>query len=214
MFEGAQGAMLDIDHGTYPFVTSSNTQAANAAIGSGFGAARRSYVLGITKAYTTRVGSGPFPTEDTGENGERLAKRGHEFGTVTGRPRRCGWFDAPLVRQTVQTSGIDSLAITKLDVLDGFDVLPICVAYDFHGSKMTYLPSNAANQVAIKPIYETMPGWSGSTKGAQYMDSLPPEARRYIHRLEELVGVSASLISTSPEREDMIVQSDPFVHRP
>ena len=204
MFEGAQGTMLDIDHGTYPFVTSSNTQAANAAIGSGFGSARHSHILGITKAYTTRVGSGPFPTEDMGADGAQLAKRGHEFGTVTGRPRRCGWFDAPLVRQTTLIGGVDSLALTKLDVLDGFETLKICVGYTLRGEQLSYLPSNASDQAAVEPIYEEMPGWSGSTEGAQNMSDLPPEAKAYVERLEELVGLPASLISTSPKREDTI----------
>lgn len=210
MFEGAQGTMLDIDHGTYPFVTSSNTQAANAAIGSGYGAARHSHILGITKAYTTRVGAGPFPTEDQGPDGARLAERGHEFGTVTGRPRRCGWFDAPLVRQTTKVGGVDSLALTKLDVLDGFETLKICVGYDLRGQRIDFLPSNAADQEAVVPIYEEISGWSGSTEGAQKIEDLPPQAQAYVERLESLVGLPATLISTSPKREDTIERQDPF----
>lgn len=210
LFEGAQGAMLDVDHGTYPFVTSSNTHGANAAIGAGFGGATNSHTLGITKAYTTRVGSGPFPTEDFGDDGARMAKRGHEFGTVTGRPRRCGWFDAPMVRQTAKIMGIDSMALTKLDVLDGFETLKICIGYDLKGQRLDDFPTQPLMQEKITPIYETMPGWQGTTAGAQSMDALPPEALAYIERLEALVGIPATVISTSPKREDTILREDPF----
>ena len=211
LFEGAQGAMLDIDHGTYPFVTSSNTHSANAAIGAGFGNARKAHVLGITKAYTTRVGSGPFPTEDFGDEGRHMADLGHEFGTVTGRPRRCGWFDAPMVRQTAKIMGIDAMALTKLDVLDGLKTLRICIGYDLDGERLTEFPSNPADQARLKPVYETLPGWAGTTAGAQTLDALPPEALAYIERLETLVGIPATLISTSPKREDTILRSDPFM---
>ena len=211
LFEGAQGAMLDIDHGTYPFVTSSNTHGANAAIGSGFGGAKKAHTLGITKAYTTRVGSGPFPTEGFGEEAKRMAKRGHEFGTVTGRPRRCGWFDAPMVRQTVQIVGIDAMALTKLDVLDGFKTLKICVGYKLDGTKLDYFPNNPKAQEKLQPIYETLPGWEGTTAGVQIMEALPPEALSYVRRLEELVGIPATIISTSPKREDTILRADPFL---
>jgi len=210
LFEGAQGAMLDIDHGTYPFVTSSNTQASNAALGSGFGAARHSHILGIVKAYTTRVGSGPFPTENDEEPGQRMAKVGHEFGVVTGRPRRCGWFDAVMVRQTVQIGGFDSMALTKLDVLDGFETLRICTGYELNGEKLDHFPSDAPSQAAVTPIYEDMPGWSVTTAGATQMEALPPEAKDYVERLEDLVGIPASLISTSPKREDTILRQNPF----
>lgn len=210
LFEGAQGAMLDVDHGTYPFVTSSNTHAANAAIGTGFGAAAKAHVLGITKAYTTRVGSGPFPTELFDEDGSHMATRGHEFGTVTGRPRRCGWFDAVMVRQTVQTFGIDSMALTKLDVLDGLKTLKICTAYELRGQRLDHLPANAEDQARITPIFEDMPGWDDTTAGAQTLDALPPAARAYVQRLEELVGIPATLISTSPKREDTIRLVNPF----
>ena len=214
LFEGAQGAMLDIDHGTYPFVTSSNTQAGNAALGSGFGAARHAHILGITKAYTTRVGSGPFPTEDQGPAGVRLAERGHEFGTVTGRPRRCGWFDAVMVRQTAQIGGFDSMALTKLDVLDGFETLKICTGYTLKGQQLDYFPANAADQDGITPLYETLPGWQETTANCQSMADLPPAAKAYIERLETLVGIPASLISTSPRREDTILCADPFALKP
>lgn len=210
LFEGAQGAMLDIDHGTYPFVTSSNTQAGNATLGSGFGAARHAHILGIVKAYTTRVGSGPFPTEDEGPEGQRMAERGHEFGTVTGRPRRCGWFDAVMVRQTVQIGGFDSMALTKLDVLDGFETLRICTGYELNGQALDHFPSDAPSQAAVVPIYEDMPGWSETTAGATQMDELPAEAKAYVERLEALVGIPASLISTSPKREDTILRQNPF----
>ena len=210
LFEGAQGAMLDVDHGTYPFVTSSNTHGANAAIGAGFGGASKAHTLGITKAYTTRVGSGPFPTEDFGDDGARMAKRGHEFGTVTGRPRRCGWFDAPMVRQTAKIMGIDAMALTKLDVLDGFKTLKICVGYTLDGKRLDDFPTQPLLQEEITPIYETMPGWLGTTAGTQSMDDLPPEALAYIERLETLVGIPATVISTSPKREDTILRADPF----
>ena len=210
LFEGAQGAMLDVDHGTYPFVTSSNTHAANAATGSGLGAATQAHVLGITKAYTTRVGSGPFPTELFDEDGAHMASRGHEFGTVTGRPRRCGWFDAVMVRQTILTCGINAMALMKLDVLDGLKTLRICVAYDLDGQRLDHFPTNPSDQARVTPIYEDMPGWSDTTVGAQSLDSLPAEALAYVQRLEELVGIPASLISTSPKREDTILRSDPF----
>ena len=210
MFEGAQGAMLDIDHGTYPFVTSSNTQAGNAGLGSGFGAARQAHILGITKAYTTRVGAGPFPTEDAGPEGTKMGERGREFGVVTGRKRRCGWFDAPMVRQVVQIGDVQSLALTKLDVLDGFKTLKICVAYELRGQRLDHFPANQKDQAAVTPIYETLPGWTQTTKGAQSMDQLPCAAKAYVERLETLVGVPASIISTSPEREDSILRLDPF----
>lgn len=210
LFEGAQGALLDIDHGTYPFVTSSNTHAANAALGSGYGDARRAHVLGITKAYTTRVGSGPFPTEDFNAEGNLLASRGREFGTVTGRPRRCGWFDACLVRQTVKTSGIDSLALTKLDVLDAFEKLHICTGYTLNGQTINHLPASVDEQNKVTPIYETVPGWMCSTEGIKNLNELPNRALAYIKRIEELVDVPASVISTSPRREDTILKFDPF----
>ncbi len=210
LFEGAQGALLDIDHGTYPFVTSSNTHAANAAIGSGYGSARRAHVLGITKAYTTRVGSGPFPTEDSGYPGARLAREGHEFGTVTGRPRRCGWFDAVLVRQTAKVGGIDSLALTKLDVLDTLEEINICVAYELQGQRLDFLPANAEDQAQVTPIYERHPGWTRACAGVQSWAELPSQAKAYIHRLEQLTQVPVSLISTSPKREDTILKFDPF----
>ena len=210
LFEGAQGAMLDIDHGTYPFVTSSNTQAANAGLGTGFGAAKQAHVLGITKAYTTRVGSGPFPTEDEGEDGQKLAKVGHEFGVVTGRPRRCGWFDVVMVRQALKVGGVDSIALTKLDVLDGFETLKICVGYKLQGETIDYFPSNAEDQEKVEPIYETLPGWPETTAGCQKMEDLPAAAQAYVARLETLIDVPASLVSTSPKREDTILRIDPF----
>ncbi len=210
LFEGAQGALLDIDHGTYPFVTSSNTHAANAAVGSGYGLARKAHVLGITKAYTTRVGSGPFPTEDLGKAGAGLAQRGHEFGTVTGRPRRCGWFDAVLVRQTAKVGGIDSLALTKLDVLDTLEEIKICVAYELRGQQLDFLPANSEDQAQIRPIYERHPGWTHPCAGVRSWTDLPAEALAYIRRLEELVEIPTSLISTSPKREDTILKFDPF----
>lgn len=210
LFEGAQGAMLDIDHGTYPFVTSSNTIAGQAAAGSGMGPGALNYVLGITKAYTTRVGEGPFPTELNDEIGQRLGERGHEFGTVTGRQRRCGWFDAIMVRQAVITGGITGIALTKLDVLDGLEELKICVGYKLDGKEIKRLPAGAANQANVEPIYETMPGWQGSTQGARSWADLPAEAVKYVRHIEELIGCPVSMVSTSPEREDVILMRDPF----
>jgi len=210
LFEGAQGAMLDIDHGTYPFVTSSNTIAGQAAAGSGMGPRSLNYVLGITKAYTTRVGEGPFPTELTDAIGQRLGERGHEFGTVTGRKRRCGWFDAVMVKQAIITGGITGISLTKLDVLDGMAELKICVGYKLDGKIIKRLPAGAANQAAVEPIYEAMPGWQGSTRGARSWADLPAEAVKYVRRVEELIGCPVSMVSTSPEREDVILMRDPF----
>ena len=210
LFEGAQGAMLDIDHGTYPFVTSSNTIAGQAAAGSGMGPGSLNYVLGITKAYTTRVGEGPFPTELTDTIGQRLGERGHEFGTVTGRKRRCGWFDAIMVKQAIITGGITGISLTKLDVLDGMEELKICVGYKLDGKIIKRLPAGAANQAAVEPIYESMPGWQGSTRGARSWADLPAEAVKYVRRVEELIGCPVSMVSTSPEREDVILMRDPF----
>ena len=210
LFEGAQGIMLDIDHGTYPFVTSSNTVAGQAATGSGTGPTSVGFVLGITKAYTTRVGSGPFPTEDFGDDGDRMGERGREFGTVTGRKRRCGWFDAVMVRQAGITAGITGMALTKLDVLDGFETLKICVGYELHGKQIDYFPADSAAQAAVTPIYEEMPGWSETTYGARSWADLPSEAVKYIRRLEELTGLPVTLLSTSPERDDTILVRDPF----
>jgi len=210
LFEGAQGAMLDIDHGTYPFVTSSNTIAGQAAAGSGMGPSALNFVLGITKAYTTRVGEGPFPTELSDAIGQRLGERGHEFGTVTGRQRRCGWFDAVMVKQAIITGGISGISLTKLDVLDGMAELKICVGYKLDGKIIKRLPAGAANQAAVEPIYESMPGWQGSTRGARSWADLPAEAVKYVRRLEELIGCPVSMVSTSPEREDVILMRDPF----
>jgi adenylosuccinate synthase len=210
LFEGAQGAMLDVDHGTYPYVTSSNTVAGQAATGSGIGVGAVSYVLGITKAYTTRVGSGPFPSELTDTIGQTLGERGHEFGTVTGRKRRCGWFDAVLVRQSAKVAGINGIALTKLDVLDGFEELKICVGYEVDGQRFDYLPSAAHLQAAARPVYETIEGWSESTKGARSWAQLPATAIKYIRRIEELIEVPVALLSTSPERDDTILVTDPF----
>lgn len=210
LFEGAQGVLLDIDHGTYPFVTSSNTIAGTAAGGSGLGPGAVGFVLGIAKAYTTRVGSGPFPTELDNETGERLGTRGHEFGTVTGRKRRCGWFDAVLVRQSAAVSGITGIALTKLDVLDGFETISICTGYSLRGETLDYFPSHAADQAAVEPIYETMEGWSQSTAGARSWADLPAQAIKYIRRIEELINCPVTLVSTSPEREDTILVRDPF----
>ena len=210
LFEGAQGAMLDIDHGTYPFVTSSNTIAGQAAAGSGMGPRALNYVLGITKAYTTRVGEGPFPTELTDAVGQRLGERGHEFGTVTGRQRRCGWFDAVMVKQAIITGGITGIALTKLDVLDGLTELKICTGYKLGGKIIRRLPAGATNQASVTPIYETMPGWQGSTRGARSWADLPAEAVKYVRRVEELIGCPVSMVSTSPEREDVILMRDPF----
>jgi adenylosuccinate synthase len=210
LFEGAQAVMLDVDHGTYPFVTSSNTVAGTAASGSGVGPGAVGRVLGIAKAYCTRVGAGPFPTELFDETGTRLGERGHEFGTVTGRKRRCGWFDAALVRQAVKVGGIDGLALTKLDVLDGFAELKIGVGYRIGGETFRHLPAGAAAQAAAEPIYETMAGWEGSTRGAKSWAQLPALAIKYIKRVEELVEAPVTLLSTSPERDDTILVTDPF----
>ena len=210
LFEGAQGALLDIDHGTYPFVTSSNTIAAQAATGSGLGPSAIDYVLGICKAYTTRVGEGPFPTEQKNEIGNRLGERGREFGTVTGRARRCGWFDAVLVRQTVRTSGITGLALTKLDILDGFDEIKVCTRYRLDGAEIDYLPAAEGAQARFEPAYETITGWRESTAGARSWAELPAQAIKYVRRVEELVGCPVALLSTSPEREDTILVQNPF----
>jgi adenylosuccinate synthase len=213
LFEGAQAVLLDVDHGTYPYVTSSNTVAGQAAAGSGCGPRDVGYVLGIAKAYTTRVGEGPFPTELCDAIGEALGARGAEFGTVTGRKRRCGWFDAVLVRQTVITGGIDGLALTKLDVLDGMPEIKLCTGYTLDGRDTTHLPAEAGAQARVKPIYETLEGWSESTRGARSWAELPATAIKYIRRVEELVGAPVTLLSTSPEREDTILVRDPFVDR-
>ena len=210
LFEGAQGALLDIDFGTYPFVTSSNVIAGQAATGTGIGPGSIDFVLGIVKAYTTRVGEGPFPVELDDADGQRLGERGHEFGTVTGRKRRCGWFDAVLVRQTCATSGVNGIAFTKLDVLDGFETLKICVAYELDGARLDYLPTAADQQARCTPIYEEMPGWSESTEGARSWAELPANAIKYVRRVEELIDCSVALLSTSPERDDTILVTDPF----
>ena len=210
LFEGAQGVLLDVDHGTYPFVTSSNTISGTAAGGSGLGPSAVGFVLGIAKAYTTRVGSGPFPTELEDETGERLGVRGHEFGTVTGRKRRCGWFDAVLVRQSAAVGGITGIALTKIDVLDGFDEVRICTGYTLDGKTLDYFPSHAADQAKVVPVYESMPGWSESTAGARSWADLPGQAIKYIRRIEELINCPVALVSTSPEREDTILVRDPF----
>ena len=210
LFEGAQGTFLDVDHGTYPFVTSSNTIASQAGIGAGLGPTDIDYTLGITKAYTTRVGSGPFPTEDEGKDGVSLGKKGHEFGTVTGRQRRCGWFDSVLVKQAVSLSSINGIALTKLDVLDGFKEIKICTGYSLDGKILNYLPTSEILQKKIKPIYEVFKGWKGSIVGLKNHDDLPEEAKIYIKRIEELVGSPVILISTSPERADTIYLKDPF----
>jgi adenylosuccinate synthase len=210
LFEGAQGALLDIDHGTYPFVTSSNTVSGQAAAGSGLGPSALDYVLGITKAYTTRVGEGPFPTEDKGEIGEFLGSRGKEFGTVTGRKRRCGWFDAVLVRQTVRASGINGIALTKLDVLDGLRSIQVAVGYRLDGREIDHLPAAEGAQARIEPIYETMEGWQDSTAGARTWNDLPAQAVKYVRHVEELIGAPVALLSTSPERDDTILVQDPF----
>ena len=210
LFEGAQGTMLDIDHGTYPYVTSSNTVAGQAAIGSGQGPNAINYVLGITKAYTTRVGSGPFPTELTDAVGEELGAKGREFGVVTGRKRRCGWFDAVLVRQAVKVNGITGIALTKLDVLDGQKELKVCVGYDIDGTRIDHLPASTVRQSRVTPIYETMEGWQESTQGARSWAELPATAIKYIRRIEELIEAPVALLSTSPERDDTILVHDPF----
>ena len=210
LFEGAQGTFLDIDHGTYPFVTSSNTTASQAGMGSGLGPTDIDYTLGITKAYTTRVGSGPFPTEDNGKDGILLGKIGHEFGTVTGRQRRCGWFDSVLVKQAVSLSSVKGIALTKLDVLDEFDEIKICTGYSLNGNAINYLPSAEKEQKVIKPIYEVIKGWKKSIVGVRNKNDLPEEAKTYIRRIEELVKCPIVLISTSPERSDTIYLKDPF----
>ncbi len=210
LFEGAQGALLDIDHGTYPFVTSSNTIAAQAATGSGVGPRVVGNVLGIAKAYTTRVGSGPFPTELDDEIGRRIGERGHEFGTVTGRQRRCGWFDAVLVRQMVKVAGIDGVALTKLDVLDGSDEIKVCVGYELDGTRIDRLPAGQNAQSRVKPIWETFEGWSQSTQGARTWNELPAQAVKYVRHIEELIECPVTLLSTSPERDDTILMKDPF----
>ncbi|NUB44102.1 adenylosuccinate synthase [Fertoebacter nigrum] len=210
LFEGAQGALLDIDFGTYPFVTSSNVIAGQAATGTGLGPTAIDFVLGIVKAYTTRVGEGPFPAELKDADGERLGERGHEFGTVTGRKRRCGWFDAVLVRQTCATSGVSGIALTKLDVLDGFPVLKICVGYELDGKRLDYLPTAADAQARCTPVYEEMEGWSESTAGARSWAQLPGAAIKYVRRIEELIQCPVALLSTSPERDDTILVTDPF----
>jgi adenylosuccinate synthase len=210
LFEGAQGALLDIDHGTYPFVTSSNTVAAQAAIGSGLGPGAIGYVLGICKAYTTRVGSGPFPTEQKNEIGRLLGERGREFGVVTGRRRHCGWFDAVLVRQSVRICGIQGLALTKLDILDGFDEIKVCTGYRLDGRDIDYLPASEHAQARVEPIYETIAGWKEETAHARSWAELPAQAIKYVRRIEELIGCSAVLLSTSPEREDTILMQNPF----
>ena len=213
LFEGAQGALLDIDFGTYPYVTSSNTLAGMASTGSGLGPSAVDFVLGIVKAYTTRVGEGPFPTELDDDIGQRLGERGHEFGTVTGRKRRCGWFDAVLVRQTCMTSGVTGIALTKLDVLDGFEELRICTGYELDGEMLDHLPIASELQRRCKPVYETLPGWSQSTVGARTWADLPAEAVKYVRRVEELIGCPVALLSTSPERDDTILVADPFAGR-
>ncbi|MDX6751077.1 adenylosuccinate synthase [Geminicoccaceae bacterium 1502E] len=210
LFEGAQGTMLDVDHGTYPFVTSSNTVAGAAATGSGMGPDSVGYVLGICKAYTTRVGAGPFPTELFDEVGRGLGERGHEFGTVTGRPRRCGWFDAVMVRQAVKLGGIKGLALTKLDVLDGMEKLKVCTAYSLQGQLLHHFPSGMGAQAAAQPVYEELEGWQESTRGARSFADLPASAVKYVKRLEELVECPVALLSTSPDREDTILMHDPF----
>jgi adenylosuccinate synthase len=210
LFEGAQGVLLDVDHGTYPFVTSSNTIAGTAAGGTGLGPSAVGFVLGIVKAYTTRVGSGPFPTELEDEVGQRLGERGHEFGTVTGRKRRCGWFDAVLVRQSCAVSGVTGVALTKLDVLDGMDEIRICTGYMLRGQRIDHFPAQAADQAAVEPVYESIEGWSQSTAGARSWAQLPARAIKYIRRIEELIQCPVALVSTSPEREDTILVRDPF----
>jgi adenylosuccinate synthase len=210
LFEGAQAAMLDVDHGTYPYVTSSNTLAGHAAAGSGIAPGAIGYVLGITKAYTTRVGSGPFPTEQLNDIGKTLGERGKEFGVVTGRPRRCGWFDAVLVRQTVRTSGIQGIALTKLDILDGFEEIKVCTGYRLDGRQIDHLPAGESAQARVEPIYETIEGWRDRTACARSWAELPAQAIKYVRRIEELIGCPVALLSTSPEREDTILVQNPF----
>jgi adenylosuccinate synthase len=210
LFEGAQGVLLDVDHGTYPFVTSSNTVAGTTGSGTGMGPRAAGFVLGIVKAYTTRVGSGPFPSEQDNDIGQKLGERGHEFGTVTGRRRRCGWFDAVLVRQAVAVSGVTGIALTKLDVLDGFETVRICTGYKLDGETIDYLPAHAADQARVEPIYEEIEGWPGSTRGARSWADLPARAIKYVRRIEELIRCPVALVSTSPERDDTILVRDPF----
>ncbi|CCD96774.1 Adenylosuccinate synthetase (IMP--aspartate ligase) (AdSS) (AMPSase) [Bradyrhizobium sp. ORS 375] len=210
LFEGAQGALLDVDHGTYPYVTSSNTVAAQAATGAGLGPGAIGYVLGLCKAYTTRVGQGPFPTEQDNETGRRIGERGREFGTNTGRPRRCGWFDAVLVRQAVRTCGINGLALTKLDILDGFDTIEVCTGYKLDGKEIDHFPAGEGAQARVEPIYETIEGWKQPTANARSWADLPAQAIKYVRRIEELVGCPIALLSTSPEREDTILVQNPF----
>jgi len=210
LFEGAQGVLLDVDHGTYPYVTSSNTVPAMAATGTGLGPDKINYILGITKAYTTRVGSGPFPTELKNKIGESLGKKGKEFGTVTARKRRCGWFDGVLVRQTIKIAGINGIALTKLDVLDELDEIKVCVEYELNGKKIDYFPTASEDQFNVKPIYKTFPGWKSSTQGVRNMKDLPEKAKNYIYALEDFIGAKISSISTSPERDDTILVEDPF----
>jgi adenylosuccinate synthase len=213
LFEGAQAVLLDIDHGTYPFVTSSNTVAGQAAAGAGVSPRAIGTVLGIVKSYTTRVGEGPFPTELKDAIGEKLGERGHEFGTVTGRKRRCGWFDAVLVRQTCVTGGVDGITLTKLDVLDGFEQIKVCVAYELDGKQLDYLPADANLQARLEPVYETLEGWKETTRGARSWAELPANAIKYVRRVEELIGAPVALLSTSPDRDDTIMVQDPFVDR-
>lgn len=210
LFEGAQGALLDVDHGTYPYVTSSNTVAAQAATGAGVGPGAIGYVLGLCKAYTTRVGQGPFPTEQDNEIGRKIGERGREFGTNTGRPRRCGWFDAVLVRQAVRTCGINGLALTKLDILDGFDSIEVCTGYKLDGKEIDHFPAGEGAQARVEPIYETIEGWKEPTASARSWADLPAQAIKYVRRIEELVGCPVALLSTSPEREDTILVQNPF----
>ncbi|CAN7459714.1 adenylosuccinate synthase [Bosea sp. LjRoot9] len=210
LFEGAQGALLDVDHGTYPFVTSSNIVAGQAATGSGLGPSAVGYVLGIAKAYTTRVGEGPFPTELFDEIGELIGQKGKEFGVVTGRKRRCGWFDACLVRQTVKTSGIDGIALTKLDILDGFKEIKVCIGYKLNGDLLEHLPAGQSDQARVEPVYETIEGWEGSTANARSWADLPAQAIKYVRRIEELIGAPVAVLSTSPERDDTILVHNPF----
>jgi adenylosuccinate synthase len=211
LFEGAQAVLLDIDHGTYPYVTSSNTVAGQAAAGAGIGPRQIGYVLGITKSYTTRVGEGPFPTEQINPIGDMLGTRGNEFGTVTGRKRRCGWFDAVLVRQTAITGGIDGIALTKLDILDTFETIEVCTGYRLDGRTLDHLPADAVAQAKLEPVYETMEGWQSSTRGARRWADLPANAIKYVRRIEELIGAPVALLSTSPDRDDTIMVRDPFL---
>ncbi len=210
LFEGAQGSLLDVDHGTYPYVTSSNIVAAQAATGSGLGPSATGYVLGIAKAYTTRVGEGPFPSELFDDVGERIGRTGREFGVVTGRKRRCGWFDAVLVRHAIRASGVDGIALTKLDVLDGFDEVKLCTGYTLRGAALDHFPASADDQATIEPTYETMPGWPETTAGARSWGELPAAAIKYVRRVEELIGAPVTLLSTSPERDDTILMKNPF----